>query len=47
MMLRYERGETALAASLAAAYLQRFPGGPYAESARKLSAPAQGDRMSP
>jgi hypothetical protein len=47
MMLRYERGETMRAASLAAAYLQRFPGGPYAESARTLSAQARGDRMTP
>jgi hypothetical protein len=47
MMLRYERGERALAASLASSYLLRFPGGPYAESARKLSAPVRGDHTAP
>jgi hypothetical protein len=47
MMLRYERGERALAASLADAYLARFPDGPYAESARKLSAQVRGDPTTP
>jgi FecR protein len=47
MMLHYERAETTLAAELAATYLQRFPGGPYAESARKLLVQARGDRTAP
>jgi hypothetical protein len=38
MMLYFERGDSARATVLARSYLTRFPGGPYAASARKLSA---------
>jgi hypothetical protein len=38
MMLCYELGDAARAKSLADSYLLRFPSGPYATSARKLSA---------
>lgn len=41
MMLRYEQGDSARAAQLAARYLGRFPSGPYAGSARKLSGAAK------
>lgn len=47
MMLRFERGEHASAASLASSYLTRFPSGPYAESARKLSTQVRGDHAAP
>lgn len=41
MMLRYERGEAERAAELGREYVRRFPDGPYATSARKLSQPAR------
>jgi hypothetical protein len=41
MMLRYEQGDAQRAAELASRYLARFPGGPYATSARKLSESAR------
>jgi hypothetical protein len=41
MMLRYEQGANEHAAQLAQAYLARFPAGPYAASAHKLTAPAR------
>lgn len=41
MMLRYEQGDTLRAAQLATRYRSQFPGGPYAESARKLSEAAR------
>ncbi|HEX6245311.1 MAG TPA: FecR domain-containing protein [Polyangiales bacterium] len=44
MMLRYEQGDAPRAAELANRYLARFPGGPYATSARRLS---EGARVLP